>query len=87
VFTDIVQIGDVTIPNQAVELADNLSPSFLRSGGSDGLLGLAWPSLNTVNPEPQATPVENMIEQNIISLVSIPWKLLTMINVNDRYIH
>jgi len=68
VFTDVVQIGGVTIPNQGVELAESLSTSFLRNGGSDGLLGLAWPSLNTVTPNPQATPVENMIKHNIISL-------------------
>ena len=56
-------IGNVTIPNQAVELAETLSSAFQRDGGSDGLLGLAWPILNTVTPQQQATPVENMINQ------------------------
>lgn len=68
VYTDVVSIGDVTIPAQAVELSEKLSSSFQQDGGSDGLLGLAWPSLNTVTPTAQATPVENMINQNIISL-------------------
>jgi hypothetical protein len=71
VYTDVVAIGDVEVPNQGVELAQKLSSSFLRDGGSDGLLGLAWPSLNTVTPKQQATPVENMIKQGIISSVSV----------------
>lgn len=65
VYTDQVNIGDVVIPNQAVELAQNLSSSFLESG-SDGLLGLAFPQLNTVST-PQKTPVENMIEESLIA--------------------
>jgi len=34
---------------------------------SDGLLGLAFSSMNTVKPTPQKTPMENMIEQGLIS--------------------
>lgn len=69
VYTDAVTIGEITIPNQAVELAEKLSSSFQQDGGSDGLLGLAWPKLNTVTPKAQVTPVQNMIQQGIISLV------------------
>ncbi|KIJ53291.1 hypothetical protein M422DRAFT_25704 [Sphaerobolus stellatus SS14] len=65
VFTDTVKIGTLSIPNQAVELAEKLSSSFLQEGGSDGLLGLAWPSINTVQPTAVATPVENIINQNL----------------------
>lgn len=36
------------------------------TGAGDGLLGLAWGSINTVTPEPVATPVENMITQQDI---------------------
>ncbi|GJJ09856.1 hypothetical protein Clacol_004080 [Clathrus columnatus] len=61
----LVRIGSITIPNQGIELAEKLSDSFLRRGGPDGLLGLAWPSLNTVKPQPVATPVENIISQGI----------------------
>ena len=68
-YTDRVSIGDVTIPNQGVELAKKLSSSFLQDGGSDGLLGLAWPSLNTVTPNQQATPVQNLINLQLISSV------------------
>lgn len=49
-----------------MELAEKLSSSFQQDGGSDGLLGLAWPSLNTVTPSAQPTPVENMIAQSLI---------------------
>jgi len=52
VYTDVVTVADVVIPNQAVELAEKASASFLQNGGNDGLLGLAWPSINTVTPTP-----------------------------------
>jgi Eukaryotic aspartyl protease len=52
VYTDTVTVGNIAIPNQAVELAEKLSSSFLQNGGNDGLLGLAWPSINTVTPNP-----------------------------------
>lgn len=48
-----------------MELAKNLSPSFVASKG-DGLLGLAFGSINTVQPTPVKTPVENMAEQSDI---------------------
>ncbi|GJJ14110.1 hypothetical protein Clacol_008367 [Clathrus columnatus] len=63
VYTDNVTIGNIRIPNQAVELAEDLSQSFIDDVGSDGLLGLAWPSLNTVRPYPVRTPIQNMLEQ------------------------
>jgi len=65
VYTDTIQIGSLSIPNQAVELAEKLSSSFLQEGGSDGLLGLAWPSINTVQPDSVATPVANIIQQGL----------------------
>lgn len=67
VWLDTVTVAGVTVPNQAVECARTLSNSFLRDGGNDGLLGLAWPAINTVAPYPVKTPVENMIEQGCIS--------------------
>ncbi|PQE04796.1 Peptidase aspartic catalytic protein [Rutstroemia sp. NJR-2017a BBW] len=65
VGTDNVTIGGLTIKNQAVELANKLSTQFLEGQG-DGLLGLAWGSINTVTPKPVQTPVENMITQQDI---------------------
>ncbi|KZS88089.1 acid protease [Sistotremastrum niveocremeum HHB9708] len=67
VYTDTVKIGTVTIPSQAVELAEKLSSQFASGEGSDGLLGLAWPALNTVTPSAQKTPVENLIDDDVIS--------------------
>ena len=61
-----VTVAGVTVPGQAVECARQLSDSFLQDGGNDGLLGLAWPSINTVSPYPVKTPVQNMIDQGLI---------------------
>lgn len=65
VGTDVVNIGGIQLCNQGVELAKSLSPSFVDSKG-DGLLGLAFGSINTVQPAPVKTPVENMVEQSDI---------------------
>lgn len=66
VGTDNVTIGGLTIKNQAVELANQLSTQFVSDSGSSGLLGLAFGQLNTVKPTPVKTPVENMIAQDDI---------------------
>lgn len=42
-----------------------MSAQFTQGTG-DGLLGLAWGSINTVSPTPVQTPVENMITQSDI---------------------
>lgn len=65
VGTDNVNIGNLVIKNQSIELAKQLSAQF-TSGVGDGLLGLAFGSINTVSPKPVATPVENMISQTDI---------------------
>jgi len=75
VHTDTVTLGDVIIPNQALELATSLSASFLTDGGNDGLLGLAWPKINTVKPHPVATPMKNMINMNLLELPVFTCKL------------
>ncbi|KAJ7633432.1 acid protease [Mycena polygramma] len=67
VYLDTVTIGGVSVPKQAVELAEKMSAQFSSGEGSDGLLGLAWPAINTVSPEPVKTPVQNMIDQKLIS--------------------
>ena len=63
VGTDVVTVGGLAIQNQAVEVANQISDQFVQSTG-DGLLGLAWGSINTVQPTPVQTPVENMITQD-----------------------
>ncbi|EPE08195.1 aspartic endopeptidase [Ophiostoma piceae UAMH 11346] len=69
VGTDVVSIGGLPIQNQAVELASTLSDQFLQSP-SDGLLGLAWSSINTITKNhlssPQPTPVENLISSKTL---------------------
>jgi hypothetical protein len=67
VYTDTVTVAGVAIPGQAVELAKHLSSSFLSDGGNDGLLGLAWPAINTVSPRPVPTPVANMISKKLLA--------------------
>jgi len=65
VGTDTVSIGGLSITNQAIELSSKLSAQF-QQGAGDGLLGLAWGSINTVTPKPVQTPVENMITEDAI---------------------
>nr|POE56700.1 penicillopepsin-3 [Quercus suber] len=53
VFADQVVVGGVTATSQAVEAATSVSSSFV-SGQEDGLIGMAFSSINTVTPN-QAT--------------------------------
>ncbi|CAE7144421.1 unnamed protein product [Rhizoctonia solani] len=65
VYLDTIVIGDITVENQAVEVAQELSEDFLQAG-CDGLVGLGFPRLNQVQPNRQKTPMENMVEQGVI---------------------
>lgn len=73
VGTDVINLGGLSVENQAVELAQKLTKSFIEGTG-DGLLGLGWPSINTIHkngtPDPQATVVTNMISQKDIPVGS-----------------
>ncbi|KAI0402553.1 eukaryotic aspartyl protease [Xylaria palmicola] len=67
---DTLVIGGLSIEGQTVETAKKLSEQFTSNTG-DGLLGLAFGKINTVQDgsgaaDPQATPVENMIRQDDI---------------------
>lgn len=58
VGTDTVTVGGTSVKGQAVELATKVSSEFV-SDTSDGLVGLAFSSINTVSPEAQDTFFDN----------------------------
>lgn len=59
VYTDKVAVGGLTVASQAVEVATTVSSSFSSESETDGLLGLAFSSLNTVSPTQQKTFFDN----------------------------
>ncbi|KAI3334287.1 eukaryotic aspartyl protease [Ustulina deusta] len=67
--SDVLNVGGISVTGQTVELATKLSTQFAQGTG-DGLLGLAFSSINTVTKngksDPAPTPVENMISQGVI---------------------
>ncbi|KAL9581490.1 MAG: hypothetical protein Q9212_003874 [Teloschistes hypoglaucus] len=60
VGTDTVNIGGAKVDNQAIELAVSITDSFTRQVDSDGLVGLAFSSINTIKPQKQKTFFENV---------------------------
>jgi hypothetical protein len=69
VSTDVLVLGGIIIKKQVIEIANEMSAQF-SEGTMDGLLGLAFSKINTVQsdgkPDPQLTPVDNMITQEDI---------------------
>lgn len=65
VGNDDIYMGGLTVKGQAIELAETMSAQF-ASGAGDGLLGLAFSSINTVKPHAVHTPVENLVSQSDI---------------------
>ncbi|KAF8747720.1 Eukaryotic aspartyl protease [Rhizoctonia solani] len=61
--TKVEPLNEFQKPSSGV--SQHLSDEFLKDG-SDGLLGLAFPKLNTVKPYQQKTPMQNMVEQGLI---------------------
>ncbi|ERS98529.1 aspergillopepsin I [Sporothrix schenckii 1099-18] len=63
IYTDAVNIGGVTVPNQAVELAEQVSSTFSSDSAVDGLVGLGFDSLNTASPSAVNTFFDNAASQ------------------------
>ncbi|KAK3312131.1 penicillopepsin [Apodospora peruviana] len=61
VGTDTVDVGGVVVKNQAVELATDVTQSFIDDAANNGLLGLAFSQLNTVQPQQQKTFFDNVL--------------------------
>jgi Eukaryotic aspartyl protease len=67
VYTDTVTVGGVSVTGQAVELAEEISEQFIEDTGSDGLLGLAFSSINTVEPIQQTTFFDTAISEGVLA--------------------
>ena len=65
VYTDNVTVGGITVKGQAVEAAQKVSSQFAQDVNNDGLLGLAFSSINTVTPQRQTTWFDSGIKQGL----------------------
>ncbi|KAF2103832.1 hypothetical protein NA57DRAFT_62674 [Rhizodiscina lignyota] len=60
VYSGTVNIGGVTATRQAIEAATSVSSSFQQDDANDGLVGLAFSSINTVQPRQENTFFDNI---------------------------
>ncbi|KAL7936482.1 aspartic peptidase domain-containing protein [Trichoderma chlorosporum] len=60
VGTDVVNVGGAVFNAQAVEIATEVSQQFVDDQQNDGLMGLAFSKLNTVQPQQQKTFLDNV---------------------------
>lgn len=67
---DTVSIGGVSVTDQYFGLPTEVSSEFEEDTGSDGLVGLAFDSINSIVPGPQKTffdNVESQLEQPVLT--------------------
>jgi len=64
VFRDTVNIGGATVTSQAVEAAQSAAAAFVY-GPNDGLVGLAFSSINSVSPQKVKTFVDTAVQQGM----------------------
>lgn len=58
---DTVDIGGATVTQQAIGLPTNVAASFVSDTSSNGLVGLAFSALNTIQPQQQKTFFANVV--------------------------
>ncbi|KAF2827990.1 Asp-domain-containing protein [Ophiobolus disseminans] len=74
VYADKVVVGGVTATAQAVEAATAVSAQFTQDVDTDGLLGLAMSTLNTVKPQQQKTFFDTVLKQLAQPLFAVDLK-------------
>ncbi|KAL3478616.1 aspartic peptidase domain-containing protein [Aspergillus californicus] len=62
VGTETINVGGVTVTGQAIGVPSQVSASFLEDTYTNGLVGLGFSSLNTVQPQQQSSFFETIAE-------------------------
>ncbi|PHH49949.1 Aspergillopepsin-1 [Ceratocystis fimbriata CBS 114723] len=63
VFKDSITVGDLTIDEQAIQVATHLSKEFDTLEGLSGVLGLGFSSRSSIKPVPLTSFVESAMDQ------------------------
>ena len=86
IYADTVKIGAVTVTSQAVECATSISTQFVDDTDNDGLVGLAFDSINTASPNQVQTFVGNALSSLASPLFTANLKKGKAGNYNFGYI-